>query len=315
MKLLVSRLEDLRTFVSREFYFIMSELISTHGWQHIETSDFFDGSATLRDKLLSTFGEIPESILFWEGYEQIGAMATDVYSLKCRKFVLADDLHYWTDQARLTKAVGFALCGTVLATCGYAWDSFYPEFGGAKKVVWIPHSASPDFMLPYNPDAENSILLSGAIGHYYPLRQQMRELYDQGSYSIAYHQHPGYYTGYDYENDPSVGNGYAQTINRYRAAFADSLIYRYVVAKYFEIPATGALLLADDAVSGPLRELGFVAYKHYLPVSQENLEERIQYVLDESNHAELDEIRRNGQQLVWERHKTTDRARQISQEC
>jgi hypothetical protein len=88
-----------------------------------------------------------------------------------------------------------------------------------------------------------------------------------------------------------------------------------VVAKYFEIPATGALLLADDAVSGPLRELGFVEYKHYLPVSQENLEERIQYVLDESNHEELDEIRRNGQQLVWERHKTTDRARQISQEC
>jgi hypothetical protein len=88
-----------------------------------------------------------------------------------------------------------------------------------------------------------------------------------------------------------------------------------VVAKYFEIPATGALLFADDAVSGPLRELGFEEYRHYLPVSKETLEDRIEYALDERNHNELDEIRRNGQELVWQRHKTVDRARQINEEC
>ena len=46
-----------------------------------------------------------------------------------------------------------------------------------------------------------------------------------------------------------------------------------------------------------------------------NLEERVEYVLDERNHEELDEIRRNGQKLVWERHKTVDRAKQIKEEC
>jgi len=87
------------------------------------------------------------------------------------------------------------------------------------------------------------------------------------------------------------------------------------VAKYFEIPATGALLFADDAVSGPLRDLGFLENRHYLPVSKENLEERIRYVLDDRNHEELDEIRRSGQELVWERHKSVDRARQIDAAC
>jgi hypothetical protein len=315
MKLIVSHLESLRTYVSREFYYIMRELISTHGWRHIEISKLWNGAGTIRDKLLDEFGELPGSILFWEGYELLNAEARDIYRLDCRKSIMADDLHYWDGQARQTKLVGFALCDTILSTCGYVWDSFYPEFCGTKRVVWIPHSASPDFMLPYNRYPENSILLSGAISRHYPLRQQMRALCEQGFYSIAYHQHPGYYTGYDYESDQYIGGAYAQTINRYRAAFTDSLIYRYVVAKYFEIAATGALLFADDAVSGPLRELGFLENQHYLPVSKETLEDRIEYVLNERNHEELDEIRRSGQELVWERHKTVDRARQINGEC
>lgn len=315
MKLIVSHLETLRTYVTREFYYIMRELISTYGWRHIEIGKLVNGSGTIRDRLLSEFGELPESILFWEGYESFYAAARDIYRLDCRKTLLADDLHFWDEKTRLTKLVSFALCDKILCTNRDIWANFYPEFCGTKKVVWIPHSASPDFMLPYNPNPENSILLSGAIGRYYPLRQQMRALFEQGSYSIAYHQHPGYYTGYDYENNQCIGSAYAKTINRYRAAFTDNLIYRYVVAKYFEIPATGALLFADDGVRGPLQELGFIANRHYLPVSKENLEERVQYVLDERNHEELDEIRKSGQELVWQRHKTIDRARQINEEC
>jgi hypothetical protein len=143
----------------------------------------------------------------------------------------------------------------------------------------------------------------------------MKLLHEQGSYAIAYHQHPGYQRSYDYDTDEEVGRGYAETIYKYRAAFTDCAIQKYVVAKYFEIPATGALLLADDAVGPQLRELGFIGNEHYLPASEDNLEERIRYVLDEGNHEELDEVRRRGQRLVWERHKTSDRARQIDAAC
>jgi len=50
-------------------------------------------------------------------------------------------------------------------------------------------------------------------------------------------------------------------------------------------------------------------------VSKENLEEKVDYVLDKRNHEELDVIRKSGQALVWERHKTSDRARQINEAC
>jgi hypothetical protein len=315
MKLIISNLGALRTYVSREFYYIMSDLIKDYGWKQIETHELWNGAGTINDKLQDAFGELPEIILFWEGYEFLEAHGAEVERLACHKFLLADDLHCWNEQMKRKKLGGFALCEKVLATYAYVWDEFYPELSGVKKVVWIPHSASPDFMLPYNHCPQNSIFLSGALTAHYPLRRQMKILHEQRSYSIAHHSHPGYHCGYDYDKDEDIGRGYAEKINTYRTGFTDSLIYKYVVAKYFEIPATGALLLADDAVSELLEKLGFIENKHYLPVSKDNLEERIRYVLDERNHDELDKVRRRGQDLVWQRHKTSDRARQINEAC
>ena len=74
-------------------------------------------------------------------------------------------------------------------------------------------------------------------------------------------------------------------------------------------------MLADNTISAPFRELGFVENMHYIPVSKENLEEKIKYVLNEKHHLELDEIRKRGQALVWEKHTTNDRARLIDTVC
>jgi hypothetical protein len=140
-------------------------------------------------------------------------------------------------------------------------------------------------------------------------------LCESGSYSIVRHPHPGHRCDFDHETNTSIGRGYAKRINYHRAAFTDSSIYTYSVAKYFEIPATGSLLLADRAVSAPLKGIGFTEGVHCIGVSEEDLEEKIEYVLDENNHHELDQVRRNGQELVWQRHKTSDRARSINEIC
>jgi hypothetical protein len=315
MKVLVSELEALRSYVSREFYYVMSDLIRHFNWRHIETAKLRHATGTIGERLMREFGELPETILFWEGYDLLIGHARDIQNLRSRKIILADDLHWWNETGRRKRAIGFALCNLVLTTGGYHWHELYPEFAGSKRVAWVPHSASPDFMVPYNSHPANSIFVSGAAGAFYPLRERMVILHAQGAYPLVCQSHPGYYTGYDYEKNGYVGRSYAMKINNYRAAFTDSSIYKYVVAKYFEIPATGALLLADDSVSGPLRQLGFVAYEHYLPVSEQDLEEKIRFVLDERNHQELDEIRSRAQQLVLERHKTFDRAREIDALC
>jgi hypothetical protein len=315
MKLIVAEMEALRSYISREFFYVMKELIAAYNWEQIDTSQLWRAPGSLKSKLLDRFGELPEVVLFWEGYDFLRAHRTEILRLECRKSIWADDLHSRTATIRRNKVISFALCDTVLSTYGYIWASFYPDFWRTKKVVWIPHSASPDFMLDYNQSPANTVFLGGAISSHYPLRQKMMRLHSQGSYSITYHGHPGYHCSYNYEADENVGRGYAKKINRCRAGFTDCAKYKYVVAKHFEIPATGALLLADDALSGPLQKLGFRENQHYVSFCGKNLEAKIRHVLDNRNQEELDEIRRRGQKLVWERHKTSDRAREINDVC
>jgi hypothetical protein len=315
MKLIVSELGAWRGYVSREFYFVMTDLMANYGWKHIETSALWNHQGTIRDKLLEMFGEAPEVILFWEGYHLLKSRAYEILRLDCRKCLFADDVHWrWREEGQ-QKFLCYGMCDTILSTYAYAFHRFYPQLDGVKRVAWVPHAASPDFMLPRKDDPENAILLSGSIGRYYPLRERMKRFHEERPYAVSYHPHPGYSCGYDYDNDRNVGRGYAATIQNYRVGFTDSSRYNYVVAKYFEIPATGALLLADGAVAPQLKELGLVEYRHYVPVSSDDLEAKIEHVLDERNHAEMDEVRRRGQQLIRERHKTSDRARLIDEIC
>lgn len=313
MKLIVSELRALGAYVSREFHQVMTDLMTNYDWRQIETFELWNAGGSLKDRLLNRFGEVPNIILFWEGYEFLCAHLSQVSELASHRVIMADDLHWWSEEMRLRKLIAFSSCHAILSTYAYGWARFFPELAESRRPKWVPHSASREFMLDYNPHPANSILLSGVIDRHYPLRQQLKQL--QSCYPIYHHGHPGYHCSYDHGTDPNVGRGYGAKINHHRIGFTDSAIYEYVVAKYFEIPATGALLLADDAVRGPLEELGFIQGVHYIAVSKENLDLQIRYVLDATNHEQLDEIRRRGQKLVWDRHKTSDRARQINHLC
>jgi hypothetical protein len=315
MNLIVSELGVIKSYVSRTVYYIMADLIRVYGWKHFETFDLWREPGSLKTKLLRRFGELPKVILFWGGYELLSAHEADLGTLESRKCAFVDDLHSWDELTKYRKHKGLSMCDLILGSCAYALGDFYPDLAQAKEVVWIPNSASPDFMLDYNEHPIDAILLSGAIHPVYPLRCKMKSLYDLQAYPIVFHPHPGYRCGYDYNIDPRVGRGYATKINWLRAAFADCSKYKYVVKKYFEIPATGSLLLADGGVSEQMAKLGFVEGVHYIAASSENLEEMIRYVLSERNRSEIDAIRRRGQELVLNRHKTADRARMIDEVC
>jgi len=86
MKLIVSHLETVRTYVTREFFYIQTDLMSTYGWKHIEICELWNGAGTLNDKLIDMFGELPETILFWQAYEFLNARAADIGRPESRKF-------------------------------------------------------------------------------------------------------------------------------------------------------------------------------------------------------------------------------------
>ena len=330
MKLIISEMEALSSYVSTEWHHVIKTLIDDYGWVNLDRYHLWNQPGALEDKLVGHLGRIPDTLLLWGGFDFAAAHIEALSRLDCYKGYFVEDLHKQDRDERSLTCRTFERCDVIFAAYANVLSNFYPDIANRKRVVWAPHSASPLFMLGFNDRAENSIFLSGAISNAYPLRQQMKKLCGnpayqsmaedrvrkpEGIYSIVYHPHPGYYCGYDYERDPRVGKGYAQKINRHRAGFTDALVYKYLVGKHFEIPATGALLLAERAVSNALWDLGFVEDVHYVSVSSEDMEEKIVYVLNEANHPELDQIRRAGQKLVWEKHTTSNRAKLIDDVC
>ena len=308
MRLIVADLGAYSHYVSREFAYIMRELIAIHGWMHLEPSAFSDG--TMREKIQRHCGELPEIILFWCGHVFLCAHEREVEKLDTAKWFVADDLHHLGTMALQEKA--FLLCDTVLSTYAYRFDDFFPKVAKSRRIVWLPHSASPDFALAANSAPRNELFLSGAISKVYPLRERLNALMESGWKDIVRHEHPGYHCQYDYAGDSRVGRAFARRIWGRRAAFTDCSVYRYAVAKHFEIPATGALLVADVALEEPLTQIGFLPGLHYFPVSGGDLEDRVRYLFCEDHHAELDRIRRDGQALVLSRHRTSHRARLIN---
>jgi len=315
LKLLISEMRALSRYVSREFYYTMTELIASYGWQQVDPEDLGNQPGSFASRLERRFGEMPSVILFWERYDFFVSVLSELRRLPVRTCIFADDLHWTSDTMRSQKLVTFTYSEVILAAYEPVFDKFYPGVRRNKKVVWVPHGASPDFFLPFHENPVNAVLLSGKIQPVYPLRERMRELRDSGKYRIDLVEHPGYHCQYDHKSDPAVGSGYAREIRSRLCAFTCSLKHHYTVAKFFEIPATGSLLLADASVREALLQLGFAEYEHYIPAYGDSLDVAVAFVLDPANRGLIDRVRRAGQELVKARHTVRNRARQIDEAC
>ncbi len=313
LKLIVAPKSALGGYISREFFFIIESLERRFGWRQLETWELANDSRSLRTVLLDKLGSIPEVILFWEQYEVFTSRARELWRLGIQIGIWADDIHSFSDTVRLSRVPPFVLADKIIAAYANRFEEFYPFVRKGADLVWVPHSASADFVVPLNEAPEPAIFVSGAMTSHYPLRLQMKAFHEERCLPIVYVEHPGYHCEFDHESDERVGKGYAKNIARHLAAFTDGLMYGYAVAKFFEIPATGALLLGEQRMAGALASLGFRDGVHYLSVGPENLKSRIEEALDRNNRKAIDEIRRQGQKLVLERHLVDHRAKQIDE--
>jgi hypothetical protein len=310
-KLVVAPKSALRGYISREFFYIMLELERRFAWKHLETWELAHDRRPLRTILLEKYGTIPEVILFWEQYHVFLLRGKELQRLGSQIGIWADDIHSFNDTVRLSRIAPFVLADKVLATAANQFEEFYPFIRKGADLVWVPHSASMDFVIPLNETPERAVFLSGAMTDHYPLRRELKALSEGSDLPIAFFEHPGYHCGFDHDSDARVGKGYAQQIARYLAALTDGLVYGYLVAKFFEIPATGTLLLGEERMKDSLANLGFCDGVHYLSINPENLKPRIEEALDPINRKEIDAIRRQGQMLVLKRHLVQHRAKQI----
>jgi len=210
----------------------------------------------------------------------------------------------------------FDRANAVLCTYGAYMKTNFPEYAGKWRffpLYFAPHDRYAQ--LPLRDGQERKCLFVGHVNpHLYPLRAElMRLLATPGRLAdvVVRGIHPrwGDPVKVPQAEGPLLNESYARRLNDFACSIATASVYRYGLAKYFEIPAAGCLLLAErtaDAYAAGLR-----AHRHYIPISQTNLAKQI---LRCASAPELyRETRDEGTAYVRENHSLRNRMTELTE--
>lgn len=195
-------------------------------------------------------------------------------------------------------------CDTLVSSYQYLCPTLGNVYKGIlnKPSYWSPHCAIHDFfdgiMFNTNPNSDK-IFVSGAVSDTYPLR--MYVVSDPMFTNIIDRlRHPSYNVD-TYRHDV-MNKKYYERLNMYLCCFCDALTFKYLLMKVFEITAVGSLLLVEDSIKEPLRELGFINMETCILCNKENIYDIMEWILDKGNRIIVDIIRKKGMELTRSRH-------------
>ncbi len=192
----------------------------------------------------------------------------------------------------------FERCDSIISANYEFFNELYPQF--ISKFEFMPKWFAPqeyyeDFEFNENPKMK--CLVSGhcySNPRVYPRRVYMIE---NGEGLVEWGQ-PRY-----------VGDAYAKLLHSYFCCATSSSIFNYVVAKHYEICATGSLLLTNETAD--LKKTGFIPNKHYVSITTENCIEKIRHCLE--NPEEYTNIRKEGMKYVRENHGMDNKMEQLGE--
>jgi len=240
-------------------------------------------------------------------------LLSESLSLKSKKIVyLLTGAHSFKEQ--MMKALT-EKADLLLVTYYYQFSVRFPRL--KESFVFFPLYFAPHSRYVNLKVQEKPVMKCLITGHrnpkLYPLRDRViATVSKQKKYQkmVAVMRHPRWQRSEplrEWELSACINESYAQTLNKYFCSVATDSIYHYGLAKYFEIPAAGSLLLAvktDD-----IDRAGLVAWEHYVPVSDATILHQIEAVLE--NPSAFDRIRRDGCRHVRANHSVRNRIRQL----
>lgn len=297
---MINLIQNIRTDVSCNLHFakMFENLIQNHNYQYSEINDLINNKDNLEKYLKTTYNCIPNSVIIHYGVTILAPILQQLKKLKIKIVIIIDDIH---QSSRIAKPRNTILRKTdyVLNTYGYQFSRF--NLMNHWNTYYFPHSALD--ILPINNKPINKILISGALNkNAYP----DRDFITQFKNDIVILQKK---CGYRNNKKGVFGLNYYKVLNEYLCCFTDLCIRDYTLAKIFEICASGSLLLCtSDNIREIFEEdLGFYDGVNYISCNQQNMKEKIDYILNPKNRTEIDNIRKNGQKLIQEKHNVKHR--------
>ena len=283
---------DFTHYLSPNFHYLLTELgkmVDLQLWH-------WSGDI---NEIIRSLGAKPDFVFINEFAETNSPIITGLAGLSLPWAVLLHDLHYEIEaRTRMLREIN---APGIFSIYRDRFSDWYPEFW--PKFRWLPHHANTDVFYDYALNRDIDYLMLGAVHEsIYPLRCRILEKMSDKP-GFVYHEHPGY-RNFSEEDGALVGTRYAWEINRAKIFFSCDSIFRYPLAKYYEVLACKTLLLAS--ASQELADLGFLPGVHFVDINEYDFEEKAEYYLQ--HEEERLQIAEQGYEMVRTHHYTARRA-------
>lgn len=158
--------------------------------------------------------------------------------------------------------------------------------------IYLPWAIDPNVFRDLGKRRRYNTACLGALTEgKYPFRREVRAwLESQNQLSYIRKKRIG---GHD-------GELFNQALNTTRSAFTCASALRYTLMKYFEIPASGALLFAETTPE--FTALGFRDGEHYVAVAPADFREKMMHYLRGAGREQGEQIRHAGNRFVRDQH-------------
>jgi hypothetical protein len=299
LNLIAIDLEDENISTSNLHIFDMVELlVDKYNYKKIDIKKLYDND--INEYLIKTFNVLPNNIFIIKGSSGIHKFKT---SNKIKISFFIDDVHPG-GSVRKNRRKSLKKTTNVFSTYAYQFNKYYPELN--YKLYWLPHSVRfTDIKINENPIKK--ILITGRLNErVYPNRHKIFKLTKKNKNILYFRPNIGYRIKKSEKNEKHIfGRKFLELLNKFFCGFTCDLIEdrSYLVAKHFEIMGSGCLLLACNPWTKKYFSiLGFEDMRDYISCTPENMNEKINFILNSSNYELLDKIRRSGYEKVIKYH-------------
>lgn len=291
----------------RNFHYIIQILCEKYSYRLIDISRVDNDRIPIKWKDLlkenSIFDIKIKNVIYIENHNDfiITDLMPDLFESDFKKIIISDDIHKFKE----LKTNYYDKFDTIIINYYAPFILMYSNIS-ISKIHWVPHGYNPEFeKMSFNKEPKKKVLLAGCIGLMYPLRKRIiTYVKNNPDYkNIEVYKHPGY---------NGIDQRFPRVLNSYLCCITDCLTLNYIVSKYFEIPASGSLLLAKIPEGESIESLGFIDMVNFISVNENNFLERIEFVLNVDNRELIDKIRYNGYLMIRNNHSLLKRIDKIN---
>jgi hypothetical protein len=179
---------------------------------------------------------------------------------------------------------------------------YYPKDYQFNQIWWGIEPSLYTNIKPYNQRIKDKILNSGSVGNLKPFSRLYNFLSNPKNNSLHHYKlrtwcnklsYVDYTPTLDHE---FIRDKYTLHLQKYRASISASSYF--LVAKYFEIPASGCLTFMEITEKNHGEMLGYEDYKSAIFINKENYKEKFNEYLNDLDNPKWEKIAQNGREFA-----------------